>query len=83
MDKRSDGLRKDAAAGRKAADRLIGGGSAKEFLDNLHFRGAAVIRQALNEYSSILLFQNAVIQQHEQATIVQASGSAVRSLVSE
>jgi hypothetical protein len=43
----------------------------KEFFDLVEVSRAPVIRQALNEHATILFLQDAIVEQRQQAAVVQ------------
>src|SRR5689334_11866785 len=53
----------------------------EEFFHLLYVRGPSVRRQTFNEHLAVLLFQNAVVQQNQQATIMQGSDEASKTLL--
>src|ERR1035441_2436684 len=53
----------------------------QEFLHFFQVRGPAVARQALHKPPPVLLLQNPVVEQRQQAAIVQRSNQSPKSLL--
>src|SRR6266496_670623 len=54
--------------------------SLEPLLDLSQIRRPAVIRQALHKHSAVLLFQDAIIEQRQQAAIVQRTNQPAEAL---
>lgn len=54
--------------------------AAEELLNFAYIGGAGVGREALDEDSSVLFFQDAVVEEHEQSTVVERSDEASEAL---
>ena len=68
---------KSKAAGEGARSTLS---HAKEFFHLLQVGGPAIRRQTFHEHFSVLLLQNAVVQQHQQSAIMERADQAPEAL---
>src|SRR5690349_15070931 len=49
-------------------------------LYNSQFGGTAISGKTLDKYAAVLLFQNSIVEEHEQSTIVQRADQPPKSL---
>jgi hypothetical protein len=54
---------------------------AEERFDSSYVGGLFVVGQAFDEEATILLFQNAVVEQHQQTTVMQRANEAAEALL--